>query len=134
MNDKQRMQSGERCRQLKEVYVGSVGRVNVGIAKLFKNADRFMNDGYESDRDCDQQLDCITLTEEFGTISSLFVFHALIMENAIYNLQLLDAESKNVLKFRQRKLRDVFYLHNDIQWKYDVLRRGIALFNCLSNR
>ena len=124
--------------ELSKVYELSVGGVRDGLVKMFKNVDRFIDVEYDSDKDgdveMDERLDCVSITEEFGTVSPVKVIHALIMENAIYNLHLMDEDSLKVLRFRQKRLRNVFYLEDDIRWKYDVLRRGVALFNCLSNR
>eukprot|EP01084_Bolivina_argentea_P140296 246680_1 len=141
MNSKQRLQSREKGSELYKVYKDSIGSVPIGIVDLFKNVNRFIDDEYDSDKDWDEKLDnrldVIALTEEFGTVSGFFVIHGLILENAVYNLQLneiVDSDIGEVLKFRQKKLRDVFYLSDDVQWKYDVLRRGVALFDCLSAR
>ena len=142
-NEKLRMQAsgidgdGKKT-DLNTVYELAVGGVKVGLRKLFQNVDRFIDNGYDSDKDRDEEidnkLDVIAISQEFGTVHPIFVLHALIMENAIYNLHLMDKDSLKVLKFRQKRLRNVFYLNQDIQWKYDVLRRGVTLFNCLSQR
>ena len=118
--DKRRLQSKEKGEEIKEMYKFQVGGVRDGIIELFQN-------------ECDN-VDQIALTQEFGTVPGLLVLHALIMENAIYNLHLMDERGQKVLAFRQEGLKNVFYLHQDVRWKYDVAKRGVALFNCLANR
>eukprot|EP01083_Nonionella_stella_P154379 497363_1 len=137
-DDKKRLQNKQSGGKYAQVYKYSVGGVPDGLCKLLMNVNRFVDSGYDSDKDgdkrLDDRLDCVAITEEFGTVASTSVVHALVMENAIYNLHLMDEESLRVLQFRQQRLRDVFYLNQDVQWKYDVLRRGVALFHCLSTR
>merc|ERR1712228_859268 len=122
-NDKQRLQSKEKGGQIKDMYEFQVGGVRDGIIKLFQDK-------------CagDDSLDYIALTEEFGTVPGMLVVHALIMENAVYNLHLMDEYSQKVLAFRQERLKNVFYLQQDVEWKYNVTKRGVALFHCLVNR
>mmetsp|Transcript_36489 Transcript_36489/g.60034 ORF Transcript_36489/g.60034 Transcript_36489/m.60034 type:complete len:467 (-) Transcript_36489:149-1549(-) len=109
--------------QLSQIYSGGVGGVKNAVIEVFTN-------------ECKDEtsLDCLALTQEFGTVPGHQVLHALILENAVYNLDTNDAQTQTALRFRQQRLTDVFYLQHDTRWKYDVLQRGVSLFGCLCNR
>jgi hypothetical protein len=64
----------------------------------------------------------VCLTQEFGTLAAPFVLNALIQENAMYH----HAPSRR-LPYAQQ-LRDAFYLHSSVQWKTDVVSRGVTVW------
>ncbi|KAF0705793.1 Aste57867_6950 [Aphanomyces stellatus] len=63
----------------------------------------------------------VGVTQEFGTVSPLAVIDALRRENAA-----TQARAPHRLAAAEA-LRDVFYLHHDPMWKFDVGSRGRAL-------
>ena len=63
------------------------------------------------------------LTQEFGTVPGILVLKALRDERASY---LFD---KSRLKQDGEKVRDVFYLQNDGEWKNQVINRGLLVLN-----
>ncbi|TYZ66597.1 hypothetical protein PybrP1_001168, partial [[Pythium] brassicae (nom. inval.)] len=65
------------------------------------------------------------LAQEFGTVPTFAVFRSLIMENAMFH----SAPTRR-LPYAE-KLRDVFYLHKSVQWKADIIQRGVRVFNQL---
>lgn len=67
------------------------------------------------------QVNTFCVTQEFGTFDSLWVLKAMIAENAMY---FYDFEHR--APFAQ-DLVDMFYPAYDGSWKFNVLKRGIAV-------
>mmetsp|Transcript_6798 Transcript_6798/g.8977 ORF Transcript_6798/g.8977 Transcript_6798/m.8977 type:complete len:427 (-) Transcript_6798:191-1471(-) len=86
-------------------YGDVVGTVEEGIGSLFSNAKK-----------------AILLCQEFGTINPIFVSQALREENAAY----WHAPGKRIEA--AQRVRGAFYLHNDPQWKTDIVTRGADVF------
>ncbi|KAF0689532.1 Aste57867_19035 [Aphanomyces stellatus] len=61
----------------------------------------------------------VTVTQEFGTVSSSAVVRGVIIESAAFNHH---PESRLAAA---ELVRDVFYLHDDPQWKHAVANQGI---------
>ncbi|OQR85541.1 hypothetical protein THRCLA_10683 [Thraustotheca clavata] len=63
----------------------------------------------------------VSVMQEFGTVNSLTVLVALRAENAATHYDFEHRQSA------AEALRDVFYLKDDSEWKFDVGTRGIAV-------
>lgn len=72
-----------------------------------------------------KDIKTMCVTQEFGTAPGLVVMRALIEENAMFHY----APSRR-LPYAQ-KLRDAFYLHRSYQWKSDIIKRGLRVFDQL---
>ena len=68
----------------------------------------------------------IGITQEFGTVSGIFVAEALIRENAAYH----HAYNSKVHKLVGTALKDVFYPKR-LSWETDIIRQGNIIFNGL---
>jgi len=98
----------------KEMYKDSVGSVASpdGYPSLFPNAE-----------------DSMAMTQEFGTMESIFVFKALRAENMAYHYSQGESiDDEHVFYHRGIDLKRVFYLEDDPFWKGQVLSAGNRVF------
>ncbi|DBA04484.1 TPA: hypothetical protein N0F65_010080 [Lagenidium giganteum] len=102
--------SGDEDNDAARGYDGATGFLCNGLVKQFP-----------------AKVQKLCLTQEFGTVSGLFVLKALIDENAVYH-----HSPTRRLAFAE-KLRDTFYLHKSFSWKRDVVQRGLTVLKQLSN-
>ncbi|TMW55111.1 hypothetical protein Poli38472_013873 [Pythium oligandrum] len=82
----------------------------------------FVSEGIGRMLPVEHQKKMLLLSQEFGTVPSVFVFKATNEENAFYQ----HAPSRR-LPYAE-KIRDVFYVHRSFSWKQSVIERGLAVF------
>ncbi|KAH9182475.1 hypothetical protein AeNC1_015547 [Aphanomyces euteiches] len=68
----------------------------------------------------------LCVLQEFGTVSSLVVLRALRAENAYYH------HDPTARLAAAQQLRDVFYLHDDGEWKHEVVARGMDVLETVA--
>ncbi|ETV99428.1 hypothetical protein H310_08121 [Aphanomyces invadans] len=92
----------------KEAFSGYDGVVGCGVH------------GYASTWFTKTSPTVLTLQQEFGTIAGLSVLRALRLENALYH------HDPTARLGAAAQVRDAFYLHEDPEWKADVVVRGTS--------
>ena len=96
-----------------------------GILVYYFEKNLFVNSNNDDDNNKnndDQPL--LIMTQEFGTVPTLLVAHALIVENAAYFCTSLNRPEK--LAWATRTTRRAFYPQSP-KWRQDVLARGLTL-------
>ena len=95
------------------------------VGQGYERVQGFMNDYLARvllQSDSGRQDNIVVMAQEFGTISTLLVAQALVLENAAWQ-----ASSSLLLEHQEYLLRDAFYPQSRV-WRKQVLERGTVLF------
>ena len=120
-NTKNIMQSrkGHITGGVKEVLgSGSVGSPSSGYEETIGTTDSLCTTWRHPMLSPDKSV-CVT--QEFGTVNSIFVGNALIKEN-----QAFFGTNDALKQFYAKRMRDVFFV-NKTSWKKNIVRRGVAV-------
>eukprot|EP01084_Bolivina_argentea_P204964 350129_1 len=76
--------------------------------------------------------DILCFEQEFGTLqdAEMLVIQAIRAENIAFHNEFNSFNHKK----RQIDSRDVFYLYDDVEWKNDIIKRGLELFAIVEKR
>jgi hypothetical protein len=94
------------------------------VGQGYERVQGFMNDYLARvflKSDSDREDNIVVMAQEFGTIPTLLVAQALVLENAAWQT------SPSLLLHQNHLLRDAFYPQSRV-WRKQVLERGTVLF------
>ena len=115
-------------KEMMEYYKSNIGPIDDDDDDDDDNDD---DDSMKLIKDFNIDIDCVAITQEFGTKTGAQVFRALINENVMTQKKKKKKISHQSIQKSRNNLRDAFYIDSD-EWRTKVIWNGINLFEAIS--